>query len=221
VYKYLRNLPPFDEESERRDLTYRLNELHGISIPHGRWNGKAFNVKLEFLRSPDDRAAFFRVFDDVARRAAEQSPGPRVWHEGVFLEEAATFGPNFERLARDTMEWNRRHGVEVAFGAGKYGPLYLQARAATGELVKVASVRTYGHAIVNYELFKQLPPFDRVEERVELGRRLNSIPGVKIPERSAVEGLQPTIAPEALAPLAAHAQFFEVFDWVAARLLEG
>ena len=78
------------------------------------------------------------------------------------------------------MEWNRRHGVEVVFGTGKYGPLYLQARAATGELVKIASVRTYGYAIVNYGAFQQFPPFDRAEERVEVNRRLNRIPGVKI-----------------------------------------
>jgi hypothetical protein len=210
---------PFDEEAERRDLTERLNEIGGIDIPDGRWNGKAFNVKLEHLRSPDDRAAFFRVFDDVARRVAEHASPP--WTKEKFLVAAANEGPSVERLARDTMEWNRRHGVEVVFGEGRFGPLYLQARAANGELVKIASVRNYGHAIVNYELFKHLSPFDRVEDRVELSRRLNSIPGVEIPEQSAVEGLQPTIAPEALATEAAQGQFFEVFDWVAARLLEG
>jgi hypothetical protein len=67
-YTYLKDHPPFDEEDERRDLTLRLNELHGISIPDGRWNRKAFYVKLELLSSPADRAAFFGIFDDVARR---------------------------------------------------------------------------------------------------------------------------------------------------------
>ena len=70
-YIYLKGHPPFDEEDERRDLTLRLNELHGISIPDGRWNGKAFYVKLEFLSSPADRAAFFGIFDDVARRLSQ------------------------------------------------------------------------------------------------------------------------------------------------------
>ena len=71
LYIHLRKKPPFNVEDELRDLTNRLNEIGSISIPLDR--EKAFNVKLEFLRSPDVQAEFFRVFDDVAKRLAEPS----------------------------------------------------------------------------------------------------------------------------------------------------
>jgi hypothetical protein len=68
LYRYPKNHPPFDEESERRDLTLRLNRIRGISIPPGRWNRRAYYVKPDVLRSPAARDAFFEIFDDVARR---------------------------------------------------------------------------------------------------------------------------------------------------------
>jgi hypothetical protein len=71
MYRNLRKHPPFTGQDERDELTERLNEIDGISIPLGR--PRAFDVKLEFLRSPEVRAAFFGVFDDVARRLSHSS----------------------------------------------------------------------------------------------------------------------------------------------------
>jgi len=157
--------------------------------------------------------------EDVKQTAGGATRVARVWTETEFLEAtAATGGPSVERLARQVLDWDRRHAVEILVGRGKFGPLYLQARAATGELVKIASVNTQGYAVVNYLWLAKFPPFDRVEERVELVKRLNAIPGVQIPERSAVEALWPGIDPKALAPEAAQKQFFEAFEWVAARI---
>ena len=159
--------------------------------------------------------------DDVKQSASGATRVARTWTEPEFLEAAAaTGGPGAERLANQVLDWDRRHGVAILLGKGKFGPLYLQARAATGELVKIANVNTQGYTVINYEWLVKFPPFDRVEERVELAKRLNAIPGVRIPERSAVEGWWPGIEPKALAPEASQTKFFEIFDWVSARLAE-
>lgn len=73
LYRWLKHRPPFDEEGERRDLTLRLNQIQGIYIPPGRWNGRARNVRLDVMRSLARREAFFGIYDDVAQRL--QAPG--------------------------------------------------------------------------------------------------------------------------------------------------
>lgn len=98
------------------------------------------------------------------------------------------------------------------------GPLYFRARAASGELVKVANLNTQGYTMINFEWLVKFAPFDRVEERIESARKLNAIAGVRIPERSAVEATWPVIDPKALASGPAQSQFLEFLDWVAARL---
>ena len=74
-YSVLKDHPPFDDVAERLGVNRRLNEIGGISIPDDmavRASGPL--VRLDALRQPADRAAFFRVFDDVASRLRGQVP---------------------------------------------------------------------------------------------------------------------------------------------------
>ena len=159
--------------------------------------------------------------EDVKQTSGGSTRVVRSWTESEFLEAAnATGGPGVRLFAVSVLDWNRRHGVPILLGKGKYGPLYLQAKVATGELAKVANVNSQGYTSIGYDWLVRFPPFDGVEERLELNKRLNAIPGVQIPERSAVEAFWPGIDPKALAPEAAQRQFFEIFDWVADRLAE-
>jgi hypothetical protein len=86
--------------------------------------------------------------------------------------------------------------------------------------VKIAALDTKLSVNVLYHKLIKSPPFDRADARIELNRRFNEIPGVKIPERTAEAGSWCGIHSMALAPEAAQKQFVEVLDWVAARLAE-
>lgn len=157
--------------------------------------------------------------EDVKQTSGGAMRVVRTWTEPEFLEAVTTTGgPEAERLARAGLAWSRRHGFEVTFGKGKYGPLYFQARDAASASVRIACVNTQGYTMVQYDALVKIPPFDRVEERVEMNARLNKIAGVQIPERYAVSATWPSIHLRALAPEAAQRQFFDVLDWVAARL---
>jgi hypothetical protein len=158
--------------------------------------------------------------EDVKQTATGATRVVRTWTEPEFLEAVATTGgPDAEHLARACLDWNRRHGVEILFGKGKFGPLYFQAQIAPGILAKIANVNTQGYTMVSYDTLAKFPPFDRVEERVELNRRLNRIAGVQIPERAAAEATWPGIHLQALASEPTRAKFVEVLDWVSARLV--
>ncbi len=157
--------------------------------------------------------------EDVKQASGGAARVTRAWTEAQFLEATAeTGGPNAHRLASEILEWNRRYGVPILFGKGKFGPLYLQPRAASGELVKVANMNTQGYVAIGYDWLVKFPPFDAAEQRVEVNRRLNSIPGVQIPERAAVDASWPGIDPKVFASEAARARFLKVFDWVALQL---
>jgi hypothetical protein len=108
--------------------------------------------------------------------------------------------------------------LPTGVGRGKVRPSTFRPEPPQERQVKIASVSTQGYAVVNYVWLAKFPPFDGVEQRVELVKRLNVIPGVHIPERPAVEALWPGIDPKGLAPEAAQRQFLEVFEWVVARL---
>ena len=81
-------------------------------------------------------------------------------------------------------------------------------------------MNTQGYVEVLYNNLGKSAPFDQADARVEMNRRLNAIHGVQLPERAALQATWPNIQPSALASDAARSQFFEVFDWVAARLAE-
>ena len=60
---------PFDDVAERLGVNRRLNEIGGISIADDMAaRAAAALVRLDALRPPADRAAFFAIFDDVAAR---------------------------------------------------------------------------------------------------------------------------------------------------------
>ena len=156
---------------------------------------------------------------DVKRASSGATRVARTWTEAEFLEAtAATGGPDAERLVRKCLAWNARHGVAVFFGRGKFGPVYYRIEVGPGVHAKIANVNTQGYTMVGYDTLAKLPPFDRVEERVEFNRRLNEIPGVEIPERLAAEASWPGIQLEVLAPEPSQERFVEVMDWVATRL---
>lgn len=143
----------------------------------------------------------------------------RTWTEPEFLEAVpAIGGPDADRLVRDALAWNHRHGSVVTFGKGRYGPVYLTAGEDAGGPVRIANVNTQGLTMVSYADLVNFAPFDTVGLRIELNNRLNEIAGVQIPERYAVDARWPSIHLAVLAPEASRAKFFEVLDWVAARL---
>jgi hypothetical protein len=160
--------------------------------------------------------------EDVKQASSGVSRVVRSWTEADFRDAArAVGGPDAAHLVDAVMSWNRKHGFEVVFGRGKYGPLYLQPTAADGTPVKAANVNTAGSTQIGYDSLAKVPPFDNVEARLALNERLNRITGVDIPERYAVAASWPSLRLEVLASEEARDEFLRVFDWVADRLAAG
>jgi hypothetical protein len=70
-YVVLKDFSPYDDASERLEVNRRLNAIGGVSIADDMAARASWPlVRLDALRKPADRAAFFRVFGEVAARIA-------------------------------------------------------------------------------------------------------------------------------------------------------
>ena len=185
-------------------------------------------VELRQFRGEDHQTLVPRVLG--RSETAEQLRHPsksaeravRHWTLGEFLAAAESAGgPLAVRLTTEAARWIERHGQEPILGHGKFGPLYLTAGSQDGAVAKIANVSAWGGTMINFESLATTRPFDRVEERLELSRRLNAIPGVLIDDRYPREATWPMIRPEALQSDEAIAGFYDAMDWVAARLTGG
>lgn len=157
--------------------------------------------------------------EDVKQAATGAGKIVRSWTEDEFLVAAAELGgPDIVGFVHKCLAWNRDHGTETVFGKGKFGPLYLQARAADGSLVKFANVNAQGYAMVAYSALAPFPPYTSAEVRVTLNNRLNEIRGVHLPERNAVNATWPGIQPSVIGQLAVQDELLAAMDDVAQQL---
>jgi hypothetical protein len=158
--------------------------------------------------------------EEVKQPASGTSRVARSWTEAEFLEAAHSAGPETERLVRAGLEWLSAHEAPVLIGRGKYGPLYLHAQNAAGDLVKIANVNATGTMMLSYDTLVKSAPFDTTAERLEANGRFNAIPGVHLDDHYATDATWPSIRTGILAADANRRAFFGVLDWIASRLLE-
>ncbi len=132
-----------------------------------------------------------------AARQAKGRPEGRRWDRGSVLRELeANKGSAAGDVARRIFEWSELRGLGFWFGSGlKDGSFQARLNDASGHLAPF-SLWTYGRVTIQFELLRGHPPFDDHERRVELQHKLNSIPGVDIPD-DALEK-QPSIPIDAL-----------------------
>ena len=73
------------------------------------------------------------------------------------------------------------------------------------------SVWTYGRVEIQFQHMSE-PPFNSMDKRMELRRRLNAIPGIDIPEEALTR--RPSIPVATLTDDAILQQFLSVLDWI-------
>ena len=157
--------------------------------------------------------------EDVKQASRGAKPVARTWTKDEFVEAASAIGgAGAHSLVQAALAWAARHGVDPIYGKGKFGPLYLTSPGTVGDQVRIVNINTQGLTMVQFDVLSKWPPFDTVEERIELNDRLNRIAGVNIAERYAVDATWPSIHVEVLESDEAQAALFEVLDWAASRL---
>jgi len=130
----------------------------------------------------------------------------------VLHELEAKRGKAERDVAWRVLEWaNKRGDLRLWFGSGqKDGSFQAGLDDASGYLFPFA-LYTYGRVEIQFQWMLRRAPFDAPERRVELQRKLNTIPGVEIPDGGLDR--RPSIPLEALTNENAVEAFLATMDW--------
>ncbi len=115
--------------------------------------------------------------------------------------------------------WRGPSGTTVGgYGAWQVWPSVPHGSYRGGVPVKVISISTGGSVEIEYVAIADHPPFDATDQRVELNRRFNGIPGVSIDADKAIRAGWPSVGLDVLRSSINLRAFFGVLDDVADRL---
>ncbi len=142
----------------------------------------------------------------AAGRKTPTSTQGETWTEDRFLAVLRERNAEAAKVARRLVDW-ATHGPypRVCFGRAMRSGSLTPMHGPPGAEVFPFIVWTYGRVELQFAALSARPPFDREELRGELARRLNSIPGVEIPESKLT--MRPAIELTTLADTSALAAF--------------
>ncbi len=153
----------------------------------------------------------------VGQTAEEQQrkSGPRTsrqWDEASFFEVLRQSRPAVEvEVARRILEWARTRNLRVWWGKGLQIGSFVPVLDLPGVSHQLFSLYTNNAAEIQFQYYLTKAPFSDENKRRDLLRRLNAIPGVKIPEDAIAR--RPSIPLTTLARSQATEEFLGVFDW--------
>jgi len=148
-----------------------------------------------------------------AARQAKGRPEGRRWDRDSVLQDLETRRGKAERdVAWRVFEWaNNRGDLRLWFGSGqKDGSFQAGLDDASGYLFPFA-LYSYGRVEIQFQWMLRRAPFDAPQRRVQLQQKLNTIPGVEIPDGGLDR--RPSIPLEALTNANALEAFLAAMDW--------
>lgn len=142
-------------------------------------SAQVFAVEVRNFRGTTGRVLVPRLVS-----APHSPPAPsssRQWDEQSFFEELRRRRPQDVDAARWIFEWARKELTDFWYGKGaELGSCFPRLRVGSSKLL-LFGMWTSGAIEMQFQ-HMGLPPFDAVESRLELIRRLNQIGQVRIPE---------------------------------------
>ena len=111
------------------------------------------------------------------------TPSGRQWDEASFFDDLTQRrGKEEAEIASKILAWGKERFTRIWWGRGKQNGSFVPVLDLQGQSHYLISVYTYGRIEIQFQFMKERPYFDKDENRHELRRRLNAIPGIAIPE---------------------------------------
>jgi hypothetical protein len=155
-----------------------------VEFPNEQIAAEVIAIEVKQYVGPEGlRTLVPRVIGQTARAGTGNGPREkRQWDEPSFFQELKTTrGPDEARVARELFDWARRQMSRIDWGSGKVTGWFIPVLDHAAQPHYPFGVSTYGRIEIYFQYMTR-PPFDEVELRRELRRRLNDISGVSIPE---------------------------------------
>jgi hypothetical protein len=136
----------------------------------------------------------------------------RQWDEDSFFADLTARRSEAEvDAARAVLVWARGRGLRIWWGKGKQDGSFIPVFDYQKQSHYLVAVWTLGYVEMQFQ-HMNTPPFNTVEQRGEIRRRLIAIPGINIRE-DALKG-RPSFPLTALSEAQALRQFLEILDWM-------
>jgi hypothetical protein len=173
-------------------------------------------VEIKQYVGQDFRTLVPRVFGGRGRSEVRPRSG-KEWDEKLFLADLAQRkGAAQADTARRILEWANRREIRLWWGKGAQDGSFFPMLDWRDQPFWLFSVWTYGRLEVQFEMMRKKPPFADEGKRADLLRRLNEIPGIRLPADSITR--RPSISLEALQDDTILTRFLAVFDWVSEEI---
>ena len=174
---------------------------------------EVLGVEIKQYTSHGLRTLVPRVVGQTTEAQAKRKgiPQSRQWDESSFFEDLRSrHDADVEETTRTIYEWAQSIADRIWFGKGKNNGSFIPILTHKGTEHQMFAVYTYGTVEIYFYWYLYKPPFDSLDKRMELLKRLNAIEGVKIPESRIDKrpGIQLTV----LAGKKVE-QFLNVYDW--------
>jgi hypothetical protein len=156
-----------------------------------------------------------RVIGQTAEAERRKGPGKRAtrqWDEESFFAELERKRGSAEaEIARKLYSWSKQNLSRITWGHGtQLGSMFPVLDHGDNWHVPFA-VWTNGFVETQFQYQANKPPFDDPDERRELLRRFNEVPGVSLPD-DAIDR-RPSIPLSTFGSDEALTQFFSVIEW--------
>jgi len=153
----------------------------------------------------------------IGQTAAEKEPPTSSkWDEASFFRKLKITGSlDVINAAARILTWAKENSDEVLWGSGGERGSFAPMIKNHGVQHSLFAVKTNGVIETYFYYLKLKPPFDEVDLRKELMRKLNEIPGINFPSDAIDKG--PSI-PLSILNKDALEMFLLVFNWVVERI---
>ncbi|MFL5382271.1 MAG: hypothetical protein ACJ8GN_07125 [Longimicrobiaceae bacterium] len=147
-----------------------------------------------------------------SRRRKDVGAPKRQWDEASFFRDMETRGNTAgTAAARWLLEWAVSRRLRIWWGKGQIEGSFVPVLDLQTASHQPFAVYSSGVVQLYFQWYAYKPPFSDEGRRMEILRRLNTIPGVTIPESALSR--RPNISLEVLARDGNMDQFLAVFDW--------
>lgn len=151
--------------------------------------------------------------EQAKQKKAGGAPKRSGWDESTFFEALAQRVSAAEvHVARALLDWSKQRSLRLWWGSGRVSGSFFPMVDQGDTQQWTFAVWTYGTVELQFQWMMTRRPFDAIELRQELRRRLNAIDGIDIPEEALTR--RPTVPLSVLVEPARLSAFLGAFDWV-------
>ena len=202
-------------EDRLKDLITYVNENSEFDI---------YAVQVELYKYDDFEIVIPKLYGaEVKKEVTRGGRDRELWTWERFRERLNDLGDNSALAAEQILQWAEENGIKLDWTASQSGSCILCFYNSRGKgfyPFKLSGNGTIGWNAPHQE-DKSPSPFDRVENRAEILRRLRAIPGVTV-DLNNVDGFRGHNMPLSLfADEKARDEFFSVCSWINEALVKG